>query len=49
MDGITKKLIGDINLKSEIIARLLKKGDVELRKEGSSVKVIEVTKKVVVK
>ena len=46
MDGITKNLIVEINKNAELIAKLLKKGDVELRKEGSKIKVIGITKRV---
>ena len=45
MDGITKSLAIDVAQKAEKIAKSLKKGDVELRRDGSKVKIIEVTKK----
>ena len=47
MDGITKDLVLDITQKAEKIAKSLKKGDVELRRDGNKVKIIEVTKKTV--
>lgn len=47
MDGITKILVLDITQKAEKIAKSLKKGDVELRRDGNKVKIIEVTKKTV--
>lgn len=47
MDNVTKNLMLDINKKSEEIAKALKKGDVELRKDGMKVKILSVTKKIV--
>ena len=47
MDNVTKSLMLDINKKSEEIAKALKKGDVELRKDGMKVKILSVTKKIV--
>lgn len=45
MDSITKNLTIDITKNAEKIAKLLRKGDVELRKDGSKVKVIAISKK----
>lgn len=45
MDGITKNLILDITKNAERIAKSLKKGDVELRRDGHKIKIIEVTKR----
>lgn len=45
MDLITKNLMLEIQKKSEIIAKALKKGDVELRKEGHRIKIISISKK----
>ena len=45
MDGVTKNLALDITKSAETIAKWLKRGDVELRKEGHKVKIISITKK----
>jgi len=45
MDSITKNLMIDLGKNAEKIAKLLKKGDVELRKDGNKIKVIAISKK----
>jgi hypothetical protein len=47
MDVSTLKIANEVVNKAEIIARGLKKGDVELRKTANGVSVTEITKKVV--
>lgn len=48
MDSITKNLVIDLNKNAVKIAKLLRRGDVELRKNGNKVKIISVSKKTVV-
>ena len=45
MDSTTKNLMIDLGKNAEKIAKLLKKGDVELRKDGNKIKVISISKK----
>ena len=45
MDSTTKNLMIDLGKNAEKIAKLLKKGDVELRKDGNKIKVIAISKK----
>lgn len=47
MDATTRNLMIDVSRHADKIAKLLRKGDVELRKDGQKVKIILVTKKTI--
>ena len=47
MDTTTRNLMIDVSRHADKIAKLLRKGDVELRKDGQKVKIILVTKKTI--
>ena len=47
MDAQTQKMVASITKNAEIIAKALKKGDVELRKSANGVSIAEIKKTVI--
>lgn len=46
MDSITKNLMIDLGKNAEKIAKLLRKGDVVLRKDGNKIKITAIPKNI---